>query len=104
MNYKQVTAREVKKRALEKTAQPQGRNKKVYFDVNTKKKDAEKRANEAAAATQDEEEGSDAIEGWSWVDDDELVAVKNDSSLSWAQKMEVRMRKTKPLFATATPN
>ncbi|GAA5910250.1 uncharacterized protein JCM6883_001126 [Sporobolomyces salmoneus] len=93
MNIKQVTAKEVKKRALEKKSTQGGGGKKVYFDVKKKRDEATSEEGEGEAA---------AIEGWSWVDDDELVSVKNEESLSWSQKMEVRMRKTKPLFAPST--
>ncbi|GAA5958137.1 hypothetical protein JCM3765_002827 [Sporobolomyces pararoseus] len=93
MRTKQVSAQEVRKRALEK--KDQGSNgKKVYFEV--------KRKLEQEEGEGDEEELDQAtIEGWSWVDDEELIAVKNDESLSWAQKMERRMRKTKPLFTNS---
>jgi hypothetical protein len=95
MNYKQVTAQDVKKRALDKKDASGGGGKKVYFEVKRSKEEEEEEA-------EGDEEEIEVIEGWSWVDDDEeAIQTKNDKSLSWSQKMEVRMRKTRPLFANS---
>ncbi|GAA6013200.1 hypothetical protein JCM11491_005212 [Sporobolomyces phaffii] len=94
--FKQVTANEVKKRALTKagSSPPRAKGKRVYFDVKRSHPDDLDEGEQAG-----EGHGDDEVEGWSWVDDAELVAVKNNPDLTWAQKMEVRMRKTRPLFA-----
>ncbi|GAA5998180.1 hypothetical protein JCM5350_007693 [Sporobolomyces pararoseus] len=101
MRAKQVSAQEVRKRALEKKDQRGGggvsNGKKVYFDVKRKLE----REQEGGGEGDEEDLDQGTVEGWSWLDDEEILNVKNDESLSWAQKMERRMRKTRPLFTSS---
>lgn len=100
MGYKQITANEVKKRALSKKEKGTVSTKKVGKKVNFGIKRSQEEEGEGDEEANEEDEGEGLIEGWSWVEDDE-ESIEEGKGLSWARKMEVRMKKTKPLFEVA---
>ncbi|GAA6060123.1 hypothetical protein JCM10212_001420, partial [Sporobolomyces blumeae] len=110
--YKQVSSNEVKRRAIEKIeAQMSGRGhatqdndrKRTLLGRLEKKSDENEGDDEDDDDEDDEDEtsGEDVVSGWTWVDDNDEVPLKaeRDDKVSWAERMEVRMRRAKPLFS-----
>ncbi|GAA5932829.1 uncharacterized protein JCM15063_002217 [Sporobolomyces koalae] len=99
MKAKQVSAKEVKKRALahnETTKHGKGKSKgkKILFDLKRSEDNQGDEEHESVDSAVEVD-----VDGWSWVDDNEVIVVRELRELSWAQRMELRMRKTRPLFS-----
>ncbi|GAA5849554.1 hypothetical protein JCM5353_000395 [Sporobolomyces roseus] len=102
MGYKQVTAQEVRKRALEKQERV---GKRVYFEV-VRRRSEESEGDDEVDLTGEEEDDEDE---WSWVEEETMVVGESVGEVeekvnvevaeeSWSRKMEKRMKEKKPLF------